>query len=167
MRGLQPLCLGTFVWLWAFALAAEPLPVPSGPVLLTLSGAIAETNAPGEARFDRAMLEALGVDRVRTKTAWTDGVRTFEGPSLAAVLKRVGATGTRLQATALNDYKVRLDRSVLRFNPILAMRMDDAVLTVRAKGPLWIVFPRDQYPELDDPAWDDLWVWQLARLHVE
>jgi hypothetical protein len=155
------------VWLWAGALAAEPLPVPSGPVLLTLSGAITETNAPGEARFDRAMLEALGVERIRTKTAWTDGVKTFEGASLAAVLQRVGAAGTHLQATALNAYTVRLNPTVLRYNPILAMRVDDTVLTVRNRGPLWIVFPRDQYPELDNEASDDMWAWQLSRLHVE
>jgi len=72
--------------LLAFALAsaggvlAGDLPTPSGRALLSSSGDIAHSNADGEARFDRAMLEALGVHRLRTKTAWTEEASEFAGP---------------------------------------------------------------------------------------
>ena len=38
---------------------AETLPAPSGRVILTVSGAVTAGNAPGSARFDFAMLDAM------------------------------------------------------------------------------------------------------------
>lgn len=149
------------------ARAAEPLPPPAGPVLLTIAGAIEVTNGPGEARFDRKMLEGLGLATIRTATPWTDGVKVFEGVRLRAVLERVGAKGPRLHAVALNDYEITLPAEDLAFEPILAMRMDGEVLLPRNKGPLWIVYPRDQFPILQDERFDHRWVWQLKRLSVE
>ena len=45
-------------WLQALA-GAGNLPSPTGPVVLTVSGRIANTNAGKTAEFDLAMLEAL------------------------------------------------------------------------------------------------------------
>jgi hypothetical protein len=149
------------------ASAVEPLAAPAGPVILTISGSIDEAAAAGEARFDGAMLESLGVTTLRTSTAWTDGVKTFEGVPLRKVLARVGARGSRLHAEALNDYRVAIPFSDLRYNPLLAMRMNGQPLTLRARGPLWIVFPRDTYPALRNSKQDSHWVWQLSRLRVE
>ena len=50
------------------AIAADALPRPTASVLLTVSGSIANTNAGKEAKFDRAMLEKLGVRTLRTST---------------------------------------------------------------------------------------------------
>jgi hypothetical protein len=52
--------------------ASEPLPAPTGSILLTASGNVEWTNAPGQARFDRAMLEALGTASFTTGSAWND-----------------------------------------------------------------------------------------------
>jgi hypothetical protein len=147
--------------------SAEPLPSPSGPILLTVSGAISETNAPGEARFDRIMLEAIGSEAIETTTAWTDGVRRFDGVPLAAVLERIGAHGKILHAVAHNDFRISIPASSLSYGPILAMRMDGRPLSIRDKGPLWIVYPRDRERALQDPRQDSLWVWQLKSLRVE
>jgi hypothetical protein len=147
--------------------AAEPLPEPMGPVILIVSGAIDVTNAPGEARFDRAMLETLGTATVATTTAWTDGVRRFEGPRLEDVLHRVGAHGTVLEAAALNDFRNAIPLADLKYGIVLAMRMDGELLTPRHRGPLWIVYPRDAYPDLNDVRYDARWVWQLKSLRVE
>jgi len=136
-------------------------------VLLTVAGAIQETNAPGEARFDRAMLEKLGHDRVKTTTPWTDGVKTFDGIRLKTVLDRVGAHGATIKALALNDYTVTIPMEDLRYDPLLAMTMDGRVLTRRDRGPLWIVYPRDAYETLMDPRFEDRWVWQARRLDVQ
>jgi hypothetical protein len=151
----------------AWAQAAEPLPQPTGPVVLTISGRIEETNAPGQARFDRAMLQALGTASIRTGSAWSDHVELFEGVPLNAVLERVGATGTKMVASALNDYEVEIPFTDLRFSPLLAMRVDGRELTIRDKGPLWIVYPRDDNDELQSEIFDSRWVWQLKQLRVE
>jgi hypothetical protein len=41
------------------------------------------------------------------------------------------------------------------------------VMTMRDKGPLWIVYPRDDYSVLHDARYDSRWVWQLNKLHIE
>ena len=46
------------------AVADEPLAKPTGPVILTVTGAIGRTNAPGKAEFDMQMLQALGISTV-------------------------------------------------------------------------------------------------------
>jgi hypothetical protein len=147
--------------------AADPLPQPSGPVLLTVSGAIGRTNAPGEARFDREMLESL--DRASFKTGYVvlDQPQVFEGVPLRAVLDRVEAKGEKMTALALNDYEIVIPFEDLRFEPLIAMKADGQVLKIRDKGPLWIVYPRDDYKVLQDIRYDSRWVWQLNRLRIE
>ena len=55
----------------------------------------------------------------------------------------------------------------LQFEPIIAMRVDNRLLTVRDKGPLWIVYPRDAHKVLQDTRYDARWVWQLSKLNIE
>jgi hypothetical protein len=141
---------------------------PAGPVILSVTGNIAASNADDVARFDRAMLEALGTVTLRTSTAWTEGVHEFEGVLVRDVLRLIGASGEEVRATALNDYFIGIPAEEFEEYPVLlALRMDGRDLHVRDKGPIWIVYPRDQYPELRNPMTDKKWVWQLNRLHIE
>jgi hypothetical protein len=150
------------------ALALDPLPTPAGPVVLTVSGNVAVTNSDQGAQFDQAMLDALGVTEVRTSTAWTDGTQIFEGVLLRSVLERVGATGTTITGIALNDYVAPIPvEDATLYNVILASKMNGEVLTVRDRGPLFVVYPRDDYPELQEPHRNDRWVWQLRELNVQ
>lgn len=145
----------------------EALPPPAGAVLLTVTGRITNANSDNRAQFDRVALEAFGLHQTRTSTAWTDGVSTFEGPLLCDLLHRVGATGTRLFAQALNDYTVEIPIDDCRKYPvILALKRDGRELQRRDKGPIWIVYPRDDYPELRSEQVNNRWVWQLDRLDV-
>ena len=147
--------------------AAEPLARPSGPIVLTVSGAIARTNGPAGVDFDKAMLEALGVEHITTTTNWTDGKAVFDGVPVAKVLQAVGATGTSVVATALDEYSIEIPiEQFTRYNILLAMRMNGRDLPPNDKGPLWIVYPRDDHPELRDPTNNAYWVWQLRTLHV-
>jgi len=147
--------------------AATDLTKPTGPVILTVTGAISMTNAPGKAEFDLEMLEALGLEHLTTNTSWTDGPQQFEGALAETVLDAVGAKGTVVEAVALNDYVAEIPIEMLRDYPILlAIRHNGTVMTPRDKGPVWIVFPRDDYPELNDPRIDLRWVWQLRTINV-
>jgi hypothetical protein len=151
----------------AGAQAAEPLPVPKGPVVLTISGKIEQTNGSAVALFDREMLEALGKESFATRWELSEVPQVFEGVSLRAVLERVGAKGHSLRASALNDYVAVVPTEDLKFEPILATKVDGRVLTIRDKGPLWIAYPRDLHRVLQDARYDARWVWQLNKLHVE
>jgi len=149
-------------------LRAAELRRPEGAVVLTIEGAITRTNAPGRAEFDRAMLEELGFSRLSTWTPWTDGERTFEGIPARQLMAAVGATGTTLRALALNDFESDIPLADFeRYPVLLAMRIDGSWLEVRDKGPLWIVYPWSDYPELDDLPTRRKSVWQLRSLHVQ
>lgn len=162
--------LVAFTWLTlvpVFATAAD-LATPSGKVILTVSGNIANTNADGKALFDRQMLEALGVSELTVETAWTDGRPTFSGVVGSKILDAVGAEGTTVVARAINDYKVEIPVSDLRRYPVLfAMQQDGRNMRVRDKGPIWIIYPRETYPELDTEQYKDRWIWQLEAIHIK
>ena len=132
--------------------AVAPLPQPSGPVLLKVTGRIRNANADGAARFDRTMLEALGIRQLATSTAWTEGRTEFEGVLASDLLDAVGAEGSGVLATALNDYSVSIPLDELRRYPVLlALKMNGKYLKIMDKGPIWIVYPRDQNRALRIP----------------
>ena len=147
--------------------AAEALPTPSGKPILVVSGNIAQANADGEARFDRDMLEALGTVTFETTTPWDKERVRYEGVPLGRLLDRIGASGSRLVAVALNDYSAELPvEDVRRYEVILALRRNGEYMPVQSRGPLFIVYNFDSDPELKNQKFYSRSVWQVARLDV-
>lgn len=162
------LLVGGLLILTALPAATAPLPPPEGPPLLRIEGSIAHTNVGDEAHFDRQMLAALPPRKLATSTVVTDGINRFEGFLMRDLLARVGAEGDTIVATALNDYMVEIPREDFReFDVVVATHMDGEALTPRDKGPLWIVYPRDDHDELQDIRYDYRWVWQLEHLEIQ
>lgn len=148
--------------------AAEPLPAPSGPVLLTVSGALANSNAEGgEAAFDLAMLQHLPARTIETTTPWTEGPQTFTGIALGDLLAYLGATGIeRIHAQASNNYEITFPaRDVTDHGAILAYLQNGAPLA-RDKGPLWIVYDYDSDPQLLGDRFQSASIWNLVRLSL-
>jgi hypothetical protein len=131
------------------------------PVVLEVSGQIEQSRT-----FTLSELAALGTVALTTSTAWTAGSHDFEGVLVRDVLAAVGPTSsTIVTAIALNDYQADIPISdFLGYDVILAWSMDGVPMTRRDKGPLWIVYPRDTLPELQDERYEHRWVWQLNRL---
>ncbi len=166
--GLARFIVLAFICLLPAAAVAESLPQPSGKVILTVSGNIRNTNGDGVAEFDRAMLEALGMTELQTSTEWTTGRLIFEGVLARDLLEAVGADGTAAHAVALNDYAVEIPLADFRDYPvILALKMDGKYMRVRDKGPIWVVYPHEQYDELKAEAIQPRWIWQLRRLEIQ
>ncbi len=167
-RRLTCLSLTATLLMPAILAIAEPLPSPEGEVLLRVSGEIGKINVENEAHFDNAMLDALPRKTLHTSTVVTDGVNRFEGFLMSDLLDYVDAQGERAIATALNDYVVDIPIEDFHdFEVLVADRMDGERLTPRDKGPLWIVYPRDDHGELQDIRYDYRWVWQLERLDIQ
>jgi hypothetical protein len=147
-----------------FASALEPA---GENVVLQVTGAISSTNADGAANFDIEMLEALGATTFETSTIWTDGVQTFTGVELEKLLKAVVADGCVLKASAANDYAVEIPvADAVEGGPIVAFLRNGEPMSLRNKGPLWIVYPYDNSPDYQSETIYSRSIWQLDRIEV-
>lgn len=169
----QLLCIVVVMSLSSVAATAQEkggsaLPLPEGQTVLDVHGTILNTNADGAALFDMDMLKTLPPSRLETTTVVTDGVRRFKGFLMRHLLERVGAHGSTVTATALNDYVIDIGiDEFYRFDILVAYEMDGKPLLPSGKGPLWIVYPRDEHTVLQDIRYDYRWVWQLRRLDIK
>jgi hypothetical protein len=136
-------------------------------VLLSIGGRIQRTNQGERAALDMAMLEALAQRSFTTKTPWFKQPRKFTGPLLRDVLSLVGAQGTTLRIAALNDYRIDVPSDdARRFDVVLARLLDDTPITVREKGPLFMIYPFDSDAALRNPLYYSRSVWQLKSIDV-
>ncbi|THH34254.1 hypothetical protein E4Z66_19270 [Aliishimia ponticola] len=166
MRQILGFWIACFIAVASFAAHAAQLGVPHGRVLLEVSGQIGNTNGDGVARFDREMLEALDWREVETYTSFTEGLQRFAGPTLASLLEAVAADGTKLHATAINDYYVVIPTGHAdEHDVILALDHDGKPMRVRDKGPIWVVYPLEE-AEAGEKPFDTEMIWQLNRLSV-
>ena len=148
--------------------AAHALDKPAGKVVLTVNGKVSQTNAPGKAEFDMAMLAALPQHSFTTMTPWYKEPRKFTGPLLRDVLAAAGASGKVIKAVALNDYKAELPvDDTQKYGVVLARLMDDKPMPVRDKGPLFIIYPFDTDETLRSERYYNRSAWQLKILEIE
>ncbi len=155
----------------AIVLAASPghaLDAPKGPVILTIRGNVGSPNVDGTAQFDQAMLEALSGRRATMETPWTEGKTEFAGPYLRSVLEAAGATGHTLVVKALNDYFAEVPaEDAASLDTILATRMNGKAMSVRDKGPLFLIYPFDLDKALYNERYFSRSVWQIKEIEVK
>jgi hypothetical protein len=161
----RALTLGSALFVATAATALEPA---EGEILLTVTGAIGETNAGDSAQFDLSMLAGLDTVTVETTTIWTEGVQTFEGVELVDLLAAIEAEGVNLRAIAHNDYAVDIPvADAVEGGPIVAFLRNGEPMSLREKGPLWIVYPFDSSPDYQTEQIYARSIWQLDRIEVQ
>ena len=147
--------------------ALAELAAPTGEPILVVDGSITTTNADTTASFDLDMLMALPAATYETTTNWTDGKRSFTGVPLKALLDSLGADGTKIVATALNNYSVEIPIDTITDEaPIVAYHIDGETFSRRDKGPLWIVYPYDSSEDYRTELVFGWSIWQLAKLSI-
>lgn len=143
------------------ALALLPLSAVAETALLTVlhNG---ETTS-----FEVPDLEELGVEEFETTTIWTEGTQTFTGVPLANFLDAFGVTEGTIKATAINDYAVEIPvEDAVEGGPIIAYRRNGETMSVRDKGPLWIVYPYDSDAAYQTEVIYSRSIWQLDRIEL-
>ena len=146
---------------------AANLPEPHGPIVLEISGSIENTNLGKEAGFDVEMMRELDWQTVETHTPFTDGPQVFAGPTLSSVLTYVGASGTQIKATAINDYFVEIPMTDAEdHGVILALEHNGVPMRIRDKGPIWVVYPQSER-EAANKTFENEMVWQLNRMSIQ
>lgn len=145
----------------AVFLAGNALAETHEPVVLTVS-------RPGESvDFTLSELKALDHETIETTTIWSEGVQTFTGVPLRSLMQALGISGGLLVARAINDYAVEIPVSDgVENGPILAYELNGVAMSVRDKGPLWLVYPYDHNPEYRTEVIYSRSIWQLDRIEV-
>jgi len=150
--------------------AGDAIPVPVGDVVLTVSGAITNTNVDNTLQFDMETLEKLGLIEYSVDDQQAEGeVVTFQGVLLSDILAVAGATedATNLNTIALNDYSIDIPISDAQNYPVMvATQVNGERMTVERYGPTRIVYPYESY-NLDTVIYDPRWIWQLSSIIVE
>jgi hypothetical protein len=153
------------------ARAATPV-ARSGPVLLTIAGAIGRGNrgAPDPvadvlmlkhgAKFDRAfefdggMLGRLPAVTISPTLEYDGKPHRLRGPTLLTVVGDAGVAPdakVALTLRALDGYNVSVSLAdAQRYRMIVATSLDGAPLRIGGLGPLWAVYDADRLPEFKD-----------------
>ena len=144
-------------------LLAAHCALAQGKTLLTVFGPDGASHD-----YDLAALEAMESTTLQTHTSWTDGPQRFTGVRASTLLAAFLDQGTAVEAVALNDYRSSVPLQDLSDYPvIIAYKHNGEYMAVRDKGPLWIIFPQDDFPALRGLATDQKMAWQLRRLIVK
>jgi len=143
-------------------LSADSIPAPTGDVILTVTGV---ENEP--VQFDRESLSSLGLETVETMTIWTEDTQSFEGVSLKSITDALGVESGTLLATAINDYTVEIPvADAVENGPIIALTLNGENMSIRDKGPLWVIYPYDSSAEYRTEVIYSRSIWQLDRIEV-
>ena len=168
--------------LLAPAMALEPA---KGPVVLTITGDIEDTNRPASqeaqdpffayhdrsftaaAEFDRAMLESLGMQSIDIEVDTLIEPVQLEGPWLSDVLKAVGGEGKDITVLALDGFASEISAADLeRFDWLLALKQDGRYLGLGQRGPTWLVYSRRDGKPLTEE--DELrWPWAAFLIEIK
>jgi len=158
----------------ALALTLPALPARAAgdcPVLLTVGGAITESNRGPVDAFHDPLLDRFGIAFEEAMTfCWEDlvaldqttltasypnwpGEVTASGPSLADFMAAVGADSPHMTVTAFDGYSWEIPAETNPEEVILAIHAEGAPLAIGGRGPVWLFAPAGTLtPEGGDDA---------------
>lgn len=140
------------------------------PSEMRAEGTILTVSGFGELKeYDRSALVDLGAVEMVTTTIWTDGEQTFKGVPLSVILSDLGVSEGTIKARAINDYAIDIpaEEVVGQDWPIIAYSRNGGEMSVREKGPLWLVYPYDSDPAFKTEVIYSRSIWQLDRLEIK
>lgn len=154
----------------ALYLGCAPGVAIAAPLALDVLGNVGHTNDTGRSAWHLNETDLLGLPthEIKTSTRWTPEA-IFKGPLLADVLLAAGARGDHVELRTLDDYTytIPVDEAI-KYGAILAYSMNGERLKASNFGPLFLVYPRDRYPErFTGPVGDAKFVWQVNALVVK
>ncbi len=172
MRTLPALLLAAAVcWLFGTReLGAQvgDLAPPSGRVILEVYGDIDRTTDGTTALFDLDQLEGLGLTEISTESPWTDEMATFQGVLLSSLVEHLGGSATHARFLALDDYTVTIPTSDFEnYGPILATRREGVPMRIRDRGPIWVIYPWTDLPEIQNEENYAKAIWQVFQIEFE
>jgi hypothetical protein len=144
----------------------QPVPAPTGPPVLAVTGRIGVTNGENALRFDQATLDELGRTRITVYEPWVKQTLNFQGVWLSDLLARArpDAAARTVHITALDDYQVDLSLADVMSGGVMLVTRDGqgALIRVEDGGPTRIVFAGG----VPSGASADQWIWSLSTIDL-
>lgn len=104
---------------------------------------------------------------IKQNTLWTNHLTTFKGPLLSDILNDLNIKSKTLTFVAANNYKITIDTSdFYTYKIILTTHIDGKELTVRTRGPLWLMYPWGENSTLKQQSYYEKAIWQLKEITV-
>ncbi|WP_348539427.1 molybdopterin-dependent oxidoreductase [Shimia sp. R9_1] len=153
--------------LFSAAAAACLATSAASETILAVYGDVATSSDGGAWSFSAEDLRTLPSESFQTETIWTEGEQTFVGVPLHSLLEHVGASNGKLIAIAANDYAVSIPTSdAVPNGPIVAYLRNGEEMSLRDKGPLWIVYPFAGNAAYKSEEYYSRSIWQLSQIEV-
>ena len=139
-------CITLFFISYHATAKQDPLPQPSGQIVLVVSGHINVKNKGDRAVFDDHSIRSFPAHMAKQTMAWNNNVeKTYTGISLEEILQRLDAEGRNIRLKTKNgeELQLRMDH-LLTLHPILAYATEDGGIPQK-QAPLILVFnPNNQ-----------------------
>ena len=147
----------------ASAQAAAPAAAPApSPALLTFAREGAQPRV-----FTRDDLKAMPRHAIVTRTPWHDTRARFEGVKMSDLFRALGIESGAVIVSGLDGYAAAFPvAEAARFEVILADRKDGKPLTVREKGPLFIIYNYDAAKSRIGDQQMSRSVWQVSSMSL-
>ncbi|WP_394242381.1 hypothetical protein [Vibrio astriarenae] len=117
--------------------------------------------------FTQEQLLSIEQHTFSTELPWIEGSSEFSGIYVTDLLNTAKLEmPEQLTFIALNDYKVTVpSQDFVDFKPIISIHKDGSTMSVRDKGPYWLVYPLSDVPELNEPDTHSKMIWQIKEIH--
>lgn len=138
-------------------------PIKSDAIILTIE------SSKGVEKYTLAKIESLGLKRLRTSTFWPEDDGVYEGVLLIDLLFHAGIKNcTSIVVTALDDYQVGIPCEDFEKWPVLlATRREGKTMSIRKKGPIRIIYPKDIGGEIALSDMRSRWIWAIKTISIK
>ncbi|MEZ8466385.1 hypothetical protein AB6D04_19135 [Vibrio splendidus] len=119
-------------------------------------------------QFSREQLLLLPQKEITTSLPWLDGELVYSGVALQTVLETKDLPMTsQVTFVALNDYKIAVPKEDFDdYQPIIAIKQNGQFMSVREKGPYWLIYPLSSTPDIDNTDFHAKMIWQIRDIHL-
>ncbi|WP_299136048.1 hypothetical protein [uncultured Vibrio sp.] len=118
--------------------------------------------------LSREQLLTLPQTEITTTLPWVEGLTVYSGVTLQAVLEDMDLPiSPQVTFVALNDYKIAVPKEDFdTYEPIIAIKKNGEFMSVREKGPYWLIYPISANPETNTPDFHAKMIWQIRDIHL-
>ncbi|MFA0056772.1 MULTISPECIES: hypothetical protein [Vibrio] len=119
-------------------------------------------------QLSREQLLLLPQKEITTSLPWVDGKSVYSGVTLQTILETIDLPiSSQVTFVALNDYKIAVPKEDFDdYHPIIAIKQDGKFMSVRDKGPYWLIYPLTSTPDIDNTDFHGKMIWQIRDIHL-